>query len=59
MIEALMYGERPIKIIENLSRLPPMSELKKANPGCAENTSRIAASDSLETPGTGITDKNL
>jgi hypothetical protein len=59
MIEALIYGDRPIRIIENLSRLPPISELKKASPGCAEKTLRIPANDSLETHGTGITERSL
>jgi hypothetical protein len=59
IIDALMYGDNPMRIIENLSRLPPINELKNARPGCAAKTLLILARESVETPGTGITERSL
>jgi len=53
---ALIYGDRPIKIIEKLARPHPIRAEKKESPLCH---SIIDASPSVFTPGIGITDKNL
>lgn len=46
-------------MIENLSSDPPISELKNDNPELACIEALFAAINSSETPGTGITERNL
>jgi hypothetical protein len=56
MINALIYGESPIRMIEKLDNQPHINALKKDNPLLA---SIIAANLEVSTQYTGITDNNL
>jgi len=55
---ALIYGERPIRIIEKLFIHPHISAEKKANP-LFLSLANIACNQSILTPGTGIVANNL
>jgi len=56
MITALIYGESPISIIENLSKPPHIRAEKNARPLFA---SIIPSSAATFAQGTGITERNL
>jgi hypothetical protein len=56
IITALIYGESPISIIENLSSPQPIRAEKNARPWLLSSIHSKAA---VFAPGTGITDKNL
>ena len=56
MITALIYGDKPISIIENLSRPPHIRAEKNARPLFA---SIIPSSAATFAHGTGITERNL
>jgi hypothetical protein len=56
MINALIYGESPINMIEKFDNQPPIKALKKDKPLLA---SIIDANLVVSTQGTGITDNNL
>jgi hypothetical protein len=60
MITALIYGESPINMIENLLSQPHIRELKNANHwfSCDFIISSSAQSASILTPGTGIIERN-
>jgi hypothetical protein len=58
MITALIYGERPSKIIEKFLSHPHIKAEKNQSHELAQSL-KIASSFVVSAPGTGITESNL
>ncbi len=56
---ALIYGESPIRMILKRSSHPPIRELKNKRPSWLARDCLSATRDSADTPGIGMTERNL